>query len=231
MRPELFGWQHLVYLAVSLIITALVIVFAKKYAKTQKQQTILIKVVAGILFAFIMFNRISIVIKNDGNIVCLLPDTFCGLTSLSLSLFTLFGKPNIKAFSCLWYMAIVGGIATIIYPTFLGQNESFFYPPTISGLLHHTVMILLACLLLEFGWFKPRFKDWYWFPIGVACYILVGVFEISMLGVSDAVCIFSSEIEGTPLNCWFFMGVGTILVVVFTLLWELVGKKLAKRDN
>lgn len=230
LNPQLYGWQHLTYLAIYFVILVASIILTKLYIKTDKQKTILLKSVAGVLLIFILMNRISIAVKYN-NIASFIPNTYCGTTSLLLSLFVLFGKPELKAYHFLFYMGLVGGIATMFYPDFLGQDASFFYIPTISGLLHHSVLLLLCILLLQTKWFTPDLKKWKYFPIGFCCYVIYGLFIMDIFNLDNAMEINGSLIEGTPLNWWFLLIVGSALLFVALYSIELIKKYKNKKLN
>lgn len=203
MNPQIFGWQHWLYLALFIALTALGIFFARKYAKTDKTKTYVLKGLAAALLGAILINRISIVFKTDvPDFTNFIPDSFCGMSSLVLSLAVLFGKRDNSVLHFVWFVAVLGGVITMVYPDFIGQNESIFYLPTISGLLHHSLSIVVVIFLFLFGHIRVTYKKWYCTPLGFACYLSVGAFIISVLGHSDAFHIFTPLLSGTPLTFW-----------------------------
>ena len=122
---------------------------AKKFAKTEKSQNITLKILAGLLFVSIITNRLSQVFRYDNvRWHCIIPDSFCGMTSLVLSLAVLFGKKNNGVLHFVWLLGLFGGVSTVIYADFVGQSSSIFYLPTISGLLHHSFSAMLVVALL-----------------------------------------------------------------------------------
>ena len=214
MNPEVFGWQHLTYIAIFVVLAVVSLVLIKKFVKDEKVLTIIIKSVAGALFLAILWNRISIAIKNS-NALNLIPDTFCGLSSTLLSLSVLIGKRNCGFLHFISYLGGVGGLITIIYPDFLGQNPSFFYSATISGLLHHTIMFYLVVLMLLTKWFVPTLKKWAWLPLGLTCVMTYGLFLMSALGFDGAMNITKPLLEGTIFSWWF---TGILLLALSTLI-------------
>lgn len=214
MNPEVFGWQHLTYIAIFVVLAVVSLVLIKKFVKDEKVLTIIIKSVAGALFLAILWNRISIAIKNS-NALYLIPDTFCGLSSTLLSLSVLIGKRNCGFLHFISYLGGVGGLITIIYPDFLSQNPSFFYSPTISGLLHHTIMFYLVILMLLTKWFVPTLKKWAWLPLGLCCVMTYGLFLMSALGFGGAMNITKPLLEGTIFSWWF---TGILLIALSTLI-------------
>ena len=200
--PKVYGWEHLTYLAVCIVVAAAAIFFVRKYAKTEKTLSIVMRAVGGALFACILWNRISLCIKNS-NALTLIPDTFCGISSLILSLAMLIGKRNNIVFHFICYLGFVGGTLTLAYPDFIGQAASVFYPPTISGLLHHTVMVFAIILMLLTKYFVPTLKRWYVLPLGLCCVMTFGIFEITALGFNNAMQIFTPLLPDTVFTWWF----------------------------
>ncbi len=205
---------------------------AKKYAKTEKSQTIIIKSVALALLISILLNRFSIVFKGQtAEWAKLIPDSFCGMSSLVLSCATLFGKKDNPVLHFAWFIALLGGAITMIYPDFIGQNPSVFYLPTISGLLHHTLAVVLVIFLLMFKFVNVTYKKWYCGLLGFTCYLTVGVFLISVLGYSDAFHIFNPLLSGTPLTVWVIAPIYAVVYGLTLFIFELVRKYRAKKNE
>ena len=102
MNPELFGWEHLTFLAIFIVLAIVSLILIKKYAQTTKMQDIIVRCVAGLLFIFIVWNRISIAISHE-NAIYLIPDSFCGMSSLVLSLAVLCGRRNNNVLHFIFY--------------------------------------------------------------------------------------------------------------------------------
>lgn len=217
--PKVFGVEHILYLFVVFGMMALAYYFIRKNVKTERGLERTIRVIGAILLASIIWNRLSIAILRDGW-DSLIPGSFCGLTSLSFSLSALIFKKNSPVFHCLAYCAILGGLITLAYPDFIGQSSTIWYPMTISGLWHHTVMLFLGVLMLLTGYVKPELRKWHLLPIGLAFYVCMGLFEITHLGYDDAMEIFNPILSGTPFD-WFVMGCIFLPVhALFLLGWE-----------
>jgi len=151
---KIFGYQHIIYLAVTLIATAAIIVFIKwksnkeKLKGTDDKFLRTVALISGlVLLAAIVTNRISLAVYREKPIE-LIPNTFCGATSFFFSLVLIFGKRNNKALQFIALVAVFSGTASIFYPDFIGQNESFFYLPTISGLFHHSMQVYCWLMVL-----------------------------------------------------------------------------------
>ena len=75
-----------------------------------------------------MTNRLSQVFRYENvRWHLIIPDSYCGMTSLVLALAVLFGKKDNNVYHFVWLLGLFGGISTVIYATFVSQNSSFFY--------------------------------------------------------------------------------------------------------
>ena len=153
------------------------------------------------------------------------------MTSLVLALAVLFGKKNNNVLHFVWLLGLFGGISTVIYATFLDQDLSFFYLPTISGLLHHSFSAILVVALLMFKQLDITYKKWYCTFFGFTGYLTVGAFLMHTFHMSDAFHIAEPLIPGTPLTAWvmapmYAVGYGLVLLVA-----ELVKKNTKVKDS
>ena len=230
MNPQIFGWQHLTFLAIFIVISVVTLVLVKKYAKSTKSQDIIARCVGGVLLAFILANRIIIAI-NDGQAIKFIPNTFCGMSSLVLALAVLFGRRNNNVLHFVVHVALVGDILTLCYPDFIGQNISFFYGATISGFLHHATGLYL-CLLLELiGWFVPTYKKWINLVVGFMAYITFGCFLIHALNFTHAFYIDHAILSGTPLTIWIIAPVFAVGYAIFMVIVEWIRRKKKKETK
>ena len=232
MNPKIFGWEHITYLVIFVTSTIIGAICSKKFAKNEKTQNIILKSLALALLITIITNRISIVFKTETpKWVELIPDSYCGMSSLVLALATLVGKKDNNVLHFVWFMALLGGIITMFYPDFIGQNESIFYIPTISGLLHHSIAIVVVIFLFLFKHIDVTYKKWYCTVWGFTAYITVGAFLIGALGKSDAFHIIDPLLSGTPLNTWVVMPIYIVVYGITLLAFELVRNHGAKSSN
>lgn len=232
MAPQLFGLEHILYIVISTIIGGVGLFFAYKYAKTEKIQKIILKCLAGALFICIMANRLSQVFRYDTvRWYCIIPDSFCGMTSLVLSLAVLLGKKDNNVYHFVWLLGLFGGISTVIYATFVDQNISFFYPPTITGLLHHSFCAIVVVALLMFKQINITYKKWYCTLFGFTCYMTVGAFLMHTFDMSDAFHIAEPLLSGTSLTAWVMAPMYAFAYAVILLVIELVRKKRKKANN
>lgn len=229
MDLSLYGTVHILYLGITLPLSALILFLSKRYAKTERSQKIVLKSIAALLFVWILLNRLSQVYRySEVRWEQIIPDSFCGMTSLALSLAVLFGKKDNVCLHFLWSLGLVGSVITIFYPTFLDQGPSVFYLPTISGLLHHSITLLMVSALFLFDQIYITYKKWYCTLFGFTAYLTVGAFQMAVLGLEDAFHIVEPMIEGTFLTAW---GIAPIYIAGYALLLFVIEMVRAKRKT
>ena len=231
MPAQLYGIEHFLYVAITTLVAVLALLLAKRHLKTEKGQTIFLKWLAFLLFVAILANRLSQVFRY-GMVRWeqIVPDSYCGMTSLVLALAVLFGKKDNKVLHFVWLLGFFGGVSTIVYPNFIDQGPTIFYMPTISGLLHHSISATVVVAIFLFGWIRVTYTKWYCTLFGFTCYLTVGAFLIGCLGISDAFHIYTPLIDGTPLTTWVMapMYIGSYALILLVI--ELVRKKQSKNS-
>lgn len=141
------------------------------------------------------------------------------MTSLVLALSVLLGKKDNNAYHFAWFLGLVGALITVFNPTFLDQGPSVFYLPTISGLLHHSVALVVVGALLLFDQIQITYKKWYCTLFGFTAYLTVGAFQMSVFGLEDSFHIAQPILSGTPLTAWvmaplYAVGYGIVLLAI-----------------
>ncbi len=230
MRPQLFGKEHILYIVISTLIGITVLLAAKKLAKSDKAQKYTLKALAFLLLAAIVVNRLSQVFRYDAvRWYCLIPDSFCGMTSLVLALGVLFGKRDNALLHFTWLLGLFGGISTVIYATFVDQGPTFFYLPTISGMLHHSLSAMVAVAILLFKQLDITYKKWYCTLFGFTSYLTVGAFLMHTYHMQDAFHIAEPLLPNTNLTAWVMAPMYAAAYAAILLAVELVRRK--KRRN
>lgn len=220
MDLTVFGSVHILYLLATVPVSVVGLVLAKKYAKTEKTQTVVLKSLATLLLIWIVINRLSQVYRyDDVRWEQIIPDSFCGMTSLVLALSVLLGKRDNPVYHFVWHLGLVGAAITVCNPTFLDQGPSIFYLPTISGLLHHSLALVMVAALLLFDQIHITYKKWYCTLFGFTAYLTVGAFEMAVFGFADSFHIAEPILDGTPLTAWvmaplYMAGYGLILLAI-----------------
>lgn len=230
MDLRVFGSVHWIYLAITLPLSFVGLWSAKKFAKSEKSQKIILKSIAGMLFIWILINRLSQVYRYDTvRWNQIIPDSFCGMSSLVLALAVLFGKKDNVVYHFVWFLGLIGALITIFNPTFLDQGPTVFYLPTISGLLHHSFALVMVCALLMFDQIHITYKKWYCTLFGFTSYLTIGAFQMAVFGFSDAFHIAEPILSGTPLTAWVMAPIYAVGYALVLLCVELVRKHRAKK--
>ena len=226
MPAQLFGTQHILYIILSTVLGGGVLLAANKLARTEKQQKYVLRLLALLLLAAIVTNRLSQVFRYDTvRWYCLIPDSFCGMTSLVLSLGVLLGKRDNVVLHFAWLLGLFGGISTVIYATFVGQGPTIFYLPTISGLLHHSLSAMVVVAIFLFKQLDVTYKKWYCTLFGFTAYLTVGAFLMEVFDMSDAFHIAEPLLPGTPLTAWVMAPMYAAAYGLILLAFEIAKRK------
>ena len=223
MYPQIFGKEHLIYLAISIFVAFFAFFYTSRYVKTERTRTILFKTAAAILFVIIFTNRLVLVFVNDTpNWAKLLPDSFCSASSYVLSLSLLIGKRNNNVLHFVWLVSLAGGMLATFYPDFIADYPSFMHPSTFLGILHHTWAAIIVVLMLMHGYLELTYKKWYCTPIGFAAYLSLGSFLICVLGYENPFYMTGAALPGTPLTVWVIAPIYISVYALILLSVELV---------
>ena len=229
MNPKLFGIEHILYIILSTLLGSVCLLVAKKWARSEKSQKCILRSLALCLMVAILTNRVSQVFRYDTvRWYCLIPDSICGMTSLVLALGVLLGKKDNPVLHLAWLPGLFGGISTVIYATFVGQGASFFYLPTISGMLHHSFAAVVVVALFLFRQIRVTYRKWYWSLFGFFGYVTVGAFLMQTFSLSDAFHIAEPLLPGTPLTIWVMAPMYAVAYGLILLAFELARKRPQK---
>jgi len=235
-----FELSHILYLV--LLVPAMIVglILIKKYCKTKKSVNIALAITAGTLFLIIILNRIGLAVwgdkYNSPDIRLMLPFSYCSFTSyfLPIFVFALWKNRNHAVFHFLVYTAFLGGLAATIMPAQILNmpgDKNIFGLRTLTGLLHHTLGMFLALVLIVTNEFKPDWrKTWIWF-LGCCVMITFGMFQIQALGMENSMEMNKPFIDGSKFFTWYWAGplIGGGFVMSVALFCEYFPKWIAKR--
>lgn len=225
-QAKVFGVEHIIYLILTILVGVGSILFAKKCCKEEKKLQLFIRILGGILLVLIIANRICISIREGYDWAYLAPDSYCAISSFTMAIAMLIGKKDGILFHFVCYLGFVGGLAATIYPNYLSQADSIFYHATITGLLHHSVLLISIVLVTITKFWTPTLKKWYALPLGLCVTMSIGVFDMTVIGLPDAMLIGGPLIKDTIFT-WWFMG----LMIEIASLLTMLGFDLAKKAN
>lgn len=199
------------------------------FVKSEKSITLTMRIIGLILLVIIIFNRITRSIHFNFNFWRLIPDSYCGLTSLFMSIALISGKKDNFIFHFFIYVGVIGGTCAVIVPDFLDQNPSFFYPDTFSGLLHHTILLFAIVLCFTKHYFTPTLKKWFIPLIGESFIVGLGFFEVYVLKFENAYNLERPLVQGTILTWWFVSLLVLLAAYIVMFLYDLYYKKSPKK--
>ena len=230
--PQLYGWEHITYIAICLVLSAGAITCAKLFAKTEKAQILTMRISGTVLLAVIFANRMALVFEyGTPNWLKLLTDSFCSTSSYVLGITLLVGKKNNNVLHFIWLIALVGGLATTFAPNFIGQNPSFVYPPTLLGLMHHTISVVVVIMMFMFKYVDLTYKKWYCTLWGFASYFAYGAFLMCVLGYGNPFYMVNPAIDNTPLTAWVIAPIYIVVYALILLTVELIRKRNKKTQR
>jgi hypothetical protein len=217
--PQIYGIEHIIYLLIVIPLMIVSTLWIRRVATTEEKLQKIIKIIGILGLIAITVNRISVSYLKDG-FDKILPGTFCGTSSLMLALSAVIFKKDSIVFHSVLYVGLLGGLLTLFYPEFIGQGPTFFYPMTITAMIHHTLMVFLAWIMLASGYVRPTLSKWKYLPIGLSFYMSYGLFLITVLGYHDALYIYEPILPDTFLN---WAGLGSLLLpvhAIFLWVWD-----------
>lgn len=228
MNPQVFGKEHLLYIAFSIVTALVVCLLTACFAKSEKAQNAVMRFAGGLLFVIIFANRLALVFEyEETNWLKLITDSFCSTSSYVLALALIFGKRNNAVLHFVWLISLAGGAIATFYPNFIGQHPSFLYPPTILGMMHPTWSAIVVVLLFICNYLHLTYKKWYCTAIGFGAYLLLGAFLMFVLDYSNPFYMAEPALDGTIFTVW---AIAPIYMAVYGLiLWivELVRRRKA----
>lgn len=219
--PKIFGIEHIIYMIISFALTITALILIKKFCKTEKSKKLAIKISGAVLLLFVILNNLFIYLwVNTFQLVSL-----CGTVSLLFAIFAIFCKKDSSCLHFITYTALFTGLIATIYPTYIGQGSTIFFPSTITSLIHHSLSFYMAVLVLELGYITPNIKKWHAWPLGYFGLITFGLFNIKIRGKADSMNINSPLIANTPFN-WFYLALMFMAVyIVFLFVYDTIKNK------
>lgn len=207
---KIFGKEHIIYMAISFAIIITTLVLIKKYCKTERSKKIAIKVSGAVQLLVVLLNNIFLYQwVHRIELVSL-----CGTVSLLFAVFAIVCKKDSSCLHFVTYTGLLAGLIATIYPTYIGQGTTIFFPSTITSLIHHSLTFYLAILVLELGYITPNIKKWHAWPLGYCALMTYGLFNLKIRGRADSMYINNPVLAGTKLN-WFYLGL--IFLAVYTI--------------
>lgn len=237
--PHIFGYQHILYLTVYVVLSAVLLIWLLNPATSERTRAIARKVACIFMLFFVSCGRFSVVklnLDNGNDTVAqwwrLLPDSFCSLGSFVFAFCAFFLKKDHPALHFITALCFYGGLLNNIYPTYIGDMPSIFYPSTIYGMLHHSVALFLAIYLVATGYVHPTLNYFYTVPLGFCTFVSWGTFLNTIFADQpnfNPMNLREPFVEGTFLE-WYVVGAMVVGVHFIVLLLFTLFKKLKTKQ-
>ncbi len=228
-----YGLYHILYIIIVLILMGIGLFLTQKVVKKDKTKLLIVKISGIVLLIMILLNRITVTYydvvinhREGYSFLNLIPGTFCGMASLITSLTIVFGKKDHLVLHFISYLGFFGGLITIFYPDFL-ESQTFFDIRSITGLIHHALLVWLFLVTMQTKYFVPSIKKWFVFPIGFAIMMCIGAFEYDALKFDSAMQINKPLLSSLPvLTSWYVVGLAEAMgTIVLIILYEIIVNK------
>ncbi len=216
----LFDLAHILYMVISAIITALVMVLAYRFAKTQKQKDLLLKIFAiltvVIHFSSLYYDYFIVKVENPAlELPMLMPAYPCNIC-MWLLLIVAFAKKDNKFIQLVSNFLAIGGIVCavigIVVNEVYNSNGMTDYD-SVRGLLSHSTM-LMGCIYLIVGkYVKIRVNSVFGVLTGLGIFIAVGSLINLLNKVFDMPSVNSMYLEELPFNTMPWINTVTIGVM------------------
>ena len=221
---RVFGLEHISYLLISIILLTLSTIILKKKIKDDNKIEIMFRIIGLIGLIVIILNRIAISLR-DNNFALLIPDSYCGMTSLLVSIGLLFFKKDNYFLHATWLIAIIGDLVSLIDPGFISNSPSIFYFPTITSFLHHTITLYSTIMIFIFKYIHLDIKKAYVQLIALVFYLSAGLLLIYGFRLNDAYYINEAIIKNTVLNTWVMLPIYAIIYLSIMFIVNYLNEK------
>jgi len=225
---------HLIYIVVSLLVTIVILLAAKRLLHKDMAKARFLKVFALLTF----FLHISILwvdfLANGSATVAdniLFPKYFCNLSMYMLMVTAFWENRSSKAYRFVAVLTAYGGffgaMISLLYPEYyFGQSITNWQ--VLKSMLSHSTMLIGSIWLILGGFFPVRRTNAVAYFAGLLMYGGIGVglnWLFAANGLYDPNAMYLSEppLPGAPfLNAFVIAGMMTIVVFCFGWLWEKV---------
>jgi len=226
-----FGLSHILFLVFAIAAMAAGIILIKKYCKSEKSIRLATYIVAGLMLASLIWNRVSLAVLGWGTEPSpdpdwrnVLPAAYCPFVGLVIPFCLLLFRKNWShpIFHCLLYVAFIGGLVTLVMPaTMIGNGDTtIFATRTLSNLFYHGFAVFLPLLMLFTKTFKPNWRYWWAYLLGLCVQVTFGLFLMDTTGLYDAMFLTKPFVKDTPLSWWLVGILSTVIFFIVSLSYE-----------
>ena len=238
----MFGLVHNLYMAVSFLLTIILLVIFNKFVKNEKHKHIILRVTA-ILVVAIHFSVIWVEYLKNGSAEIESPMLFpiypCNVIMWMLLITSSIKKKDNTAYRILSEFTAIGGIVCGTIGIIL--NENFIRTPSLmdydvlAGMLSHSVMVFGCLYLIVSGFVKVRVFNVVSCACGLTYFIINGgiinlIYYLCKLDSCNSMYMLEVPFESMPWLTPYLMGVvALVLVFIVTAIYEFFALKKEDR--
>ena len=229
----LFDLTHILYIFISLLVSILLLILAKKYLVNQNQKDIFL-IVFGLLTFFLHISILWVDFLKTGSAQApdnvLFPIYFCNLSMYLLLTTSLWTNKKSKIF---FYLAIMtaysgffGATISLFYPSYYLGSTSIFEWGVLKSMLSHSTMWIGSIWLIVGGYFKIDKKNVIVFVSGLLIFGLIGlvvngIFDLAGLNPPNAMYLQHPPLEEVPFLSAYLIGLlMALLILLFSNFYQ-----------
>jgi len=234
---QLFDQTHIAYIIISLSVTIIILILAKRKLKKFNHKMIFFNITALLTF----FLHISVLwvnfLTNGSTSVpdnILFPIYFCNFTMYLMVFVTLYPNKESNLFKMIalvvGYGGFFGAMISLLYPAYYLGAESMFEWGVLKSMLSHSTMLLGSTYLIIGGFFKIKPYNAIVYFVGLLFYGLVGIivnqtFKFFNLYNPNAMYLDHPPLSDVPILNFFVI---SMLMVLFIFLFGLIHNLVSK---
>ncbi|MBE0700493.1 MAG: YwaF family protein [Acholeplasmataceae bacterium] len=240
---SLFDVAHITYMIISLAVTAILLILAKRHLKASLHKDFFLKFFA--LATFLLHVSIMWVdfFKNgsaNAPTSVLFPIYFCNMSMYMLMLVAFWGDKKSKTFQSLAILTAYGGffgaMISLFYPEYYLGASSMFEWGVLKSMISHSTMLVGAIWLLIGNYFPIRITNTIVYAVGLLFYGLVGIIVNQTFlyfghGNPNAMYLDHAPLSDVPfLNAYTISLLMLLFIIIFALFYEIIYVKKNERS-
>lgn len=229
----LFDTTHILYMVVSLTVTVLLLLGAKRFLKTDRSKDYFLKTFAFLTF-FLHISVLWVDFLGDGSASVpdniLFPKYFCNFCMYMLMFVSLWGDKKSKGFQAFAIFTAYGGffgaMISLFYPDYYLGAPSMWEWGVLKSMLSHSTMLIGCAWILIGGYVSIRRTNAIIYAGGLLAsgaigLIVNGLFAANGLYDPNAMYLHHAPLDEAPfLNCYTIAALMVLLIFGFTALYE-----------
>ncbi len=234
INNQLFDLFHITYIVLSLLITIVLLVIAKKFIKQQKHKDVFLKFWGLITFLLHISTLWPTFLRGEDAIAAdnmLFPIYYCNVAMLLLMITAFVSNKSSKGFKHLAiitaYAGTLGALISLFYPEYYVSGSGIDYP-LLKSLLSHSTMLVGSLYLMTGNYFKIEIKNAATYALSFLGFGLIGaivnlIFEAAGLYAPNAMYLQHPPIDEVRfLNAYVIAALMSLGVLGFTKIYTII---------